>query len=211
MKIYDVADFPNPARVRIALAEKNATDQVTFVPVDVMGGEHRTEAFRAKNPAAGVPVLELEDGTCIAESTAITEYIDNHFQGAPLTGSGARERALVHMMQRRAEAMVIDAVGSYFHHATDGLGPELETYQNQEWGQKQRDTAIAGFRYFDEVLGSNTFVAGENFSMADITLFCGLAFADFAGIEIPAELANLAAWREKMAARPSIAGERTAA
>ncbi len=205
MKIYDVADFPNPARVRIALAEKNATDQVTFVPVDVMGGEHRTEDFRAKNPAAGVPVLELEDGTFIAESTAITEYIDNRFQGTPLTGTDARERAVVHMMQRRAEAMVIDAVGTYFHHATDGLGPELETYQNKEWGEKQRDNAVAGFRYFDKVLADNAFVAGDNFSMADITLFCGLGFADFAGVEIPAELANLAAWRERIAARPSIA------
>ncbi|MEE4191597.1 MAG: glutathione S-transferase [Halieaceae bacterium] len=205
MKIYDVADFPNPARVRIALAEKNATDQVTFVPVDVMGGEHRTEDFRARNPAAGVPVLELDDGTFIAESTAITEYIDNHFQGISLTGTGARERAVVHMMQRRAEAMVIDAVGAYFHHATDGLGPELETYQNKEWGEKQRETAINGFRYFDTVLGASAFVAGDNFSMADITLFCGLGFADFAGIEIPAELVNLAAWREKIAARPSIA------
>ena len=72
MKIYDVENFPNPLRVRIALAEKNATANVEFVPVDLLNGEHRTEAFLAKNPLAGVPVLELDDGTFISESTAIT-------------------------------------------------------------------------------------------------------------------------------------------
>ncbi len=65
MKIYDIENFPNPARVRIALAEKNAMDQVEFVPVDVMGGEHRTAAFKVKNPDASVPYMELDDGTII--------------------------------------------------------------------------------------------------------------------------------------------------
>ena len=75
MKIYDVENFPNPLRVRIALAEKNATSNVEFVPVDLLNGEHRTKAFLAKNPLAGVPVLELDDGTFISESTAITESV----------------------------------------------------------------------------------------------------------------------------------------
>ena len=66
MKIYDVEGFPNPARVRISLAEKGALDQVEFVPVDVMGGEHRTASFKAKNPDAAVPLMELADGTCIS-------------------------------------------------------------------------------------------------------------------------------------------------
>ena len=73
MKIYDVENFPNPLRVRIALAEKKATDKVEFVAVDLLNGEHRTEAFLAKNPLTGVPVLELDDGTSIAECTEITE------------------------------------------------------------------------------------------------------------------------------------------
>ena len=89
MKIYETEGFPNPLRVRIALAEKGATDKVVFVPVDVMGGEHRTSDFRAKNPDATVPVLELDDGTCIAQCNAITEYLDGVFDGivgpAPVT------------------------------------------------------------------------------------------------------------------------------
>lgn len=206
MKIYDVAAFPNPARVRIALAEKNATDQVEFVDVDVMGGEHRSPAFLAKNPGGAVPVLELEDGTTISECTAITEYIDHAFDGPSLSGKTAKERALVHMMQRRAEAGLLDAVGAYFHHATPGLGPDLETNQNKAWGEYQKERAVAGMRYLDSVLAQQPYLAGSEFSMADITAFAGLAFADFANVEIPADCTNLATWRQKIAARPSIAG-----
>lgn len=205
MKIYDVPNFPNPYRVRIALAEKNATDKATFVPVDVLAGEHRTPEFVAKNPAAGVPILELEDGTCIAECSAIIEYIDNAFDGISLTGVGAKQRAIIAMMQRRAEFMVLDAVGGYFHHATEGLGPDLETQQIAAWGEKQKDTALKGMAYFNKVLEGSPFLAGEDFSIADITLFAGLAFADFAKITIPSEYTQLTDWRSRVASRPSIA------
>ncbi|GAA4033501.1 glutathione S-transferase [Actimicrobium antarcticum] len=204
MKIYDFKGFPNPARVRIALAEKGMTDRVEFVSVNVPAGEHKLPAFVAKNPSAAVPVLELDDGTTIAECTAITEYIDN-IDGTPtLTGVTAKERAVIQMMQRRAEAELMDAVGTYFHHATPGLGAKIELYQNREWGEKSRDRAIAGMRYFDRVLGTQAYLAGENFSMADITAFVGLGFADFAKIAIPADLPHLHAWRARIAARPGV-------
>lgn len=206
MKIYDVPEFPNPARVRIALAEKNATDQVEFVPVDVMGGEHQSAEFRAKNPGAAVPVLELDDGTTISECTAITEYIDHAFDGPSLSGKTPKERAVVHMMQRRAEANLLDAVAAYFHHATPGLGPDIETYQNREWGEKQREKAVGGMRYFDSVLSAQPYIAGDAFSMADITAFAGLAFADFAKVDVPEDCTHLRAWRGRIAERPSIAG-----
>ena len=206
MKIYDFEGFPNPARVRIALAEKGASEQVEFISVNVPEGEHRQSAFLAKNPSSAVPVLELDDGTCISECTAITEYIDHTFDGVKLTGEGPLERAVVHMMQRRGEQYLVDAVGGYFHHATPGLGKEIETYQNADWGNKQREAAVKGMKYFDKVLGKSEFVAGEQFSMADITVFAGLAFADFAAIAIPEECDNLKAWRTNVASRPSIAG-----
>lgn len=207
MKVYDIKGFPNPARVRIALAEKNASDKVEFVHVDVMGGEHRTDDFKAKNPDAAVPCLELGDGSHISQCTAITEYIDGTFDGPSLTGETARERAQVSMMNLRAENGLLNAVGAYFHHATPGLGPDLETYQNAEWGNKQREVAAGTMEYLDGVLAKNDYLAGANFSMADITAFAGLAFADFAEVEIPASLTNLNAWRAKVAARPSIAGK----
>ncbi len=206
MKIYDVEGFPNPARVRIALAEKNATDTVEFIPVDVMGGEHRGDAFRAKNPDASVPLAELECGTYIGQCTAITEYIDGTYEGPSLIGNTPKERAQTHMMNLRAEAGLVDAVGAYFHHATPGLGPDLETYQNADWGMKRKEVAQNTMRYLDSVLAESDYVAGNNFTMADITAFAGLAFADFAQVEIPSDLNNLQAWRERVAARPSCGG-----
>ncbi|MFT5643696.1 MAG: glutathione S-transferase [Janthinobacterium sp.] len=205
MKIYEFKGFPNPARVRIALAEKNLTGQVEFIQVNVPGGEHKQPAFLAKNQFATVPLLELDDGTMITECTAITEYID-HLDGQPtLTGQSPKERAVVHMMQRRAEINLLDAMTGYFHHATPGLGPDLEAYQNQDWGQKSRERAIAGMHYFDHLLSGQTYLAGENFSMADITAFTGLAFGDFAKITVPDSCTNLKRWRAQVAARPSIA------
>lgn len=205
MKVYEKKGFINPVRVRIALAEKNALDKVEFIEVDVMNGEHRQPAFKAKNPAASVPVLELDCGTNIAECSAITEYIDHNFAGISLTGSTPKERAVIHMMQRRAEQSLLDAVGLYFHNATPGLGEALETYQNKEWGEKQKEKAIAGMQYFDQILATQEYIAGENFSVADITAFMGLAFADFAKVDISPELTNLKAWRAKVAKRPSMA------
>lgn len=204
LKIYDFKGFPNPTRVRIALAEKGLTDQVEFVTIDVPAGEHKRPAFLARNPAGTVPVLELEDGTCVTECTAITEYIDN-LDGKPtLTGNGARERAIIHMMQRRAEAGLLDAAATYFHHATPGLGPHIETYQNVEWGEKNRDRAVATMRYLEGVLSRQPFIAGAKFSVADITAFAGLAYADIGKIETPSVLKNLKAWRARIAERPSI-------
>ena len=205
MKVYDVEGFPNPARVRIALAEKNALDKVEFVTVDVMGGEHRTPAFLEKNPSGAVPVLELDNGAAISECTAITEYIDHAFDGISLTGKSAEQRATIHMMNRKAESNLLDAVGGYFHHATDGLGPALETNQNKDWGTTQKEIALKGMEYFNDVLGKQNFIAGSEFSMADITVFAGLAFADFAKVEIADSLSNLQKWRKNIAARPSLA------
>lgn len=204
MKIYDFKGFPNPARVRIAVGEKGLADRIEFVTVNVPEGEHKTSAFMAKNPGAAVPVLELEDGTCIAECTAITEYLDNLSGKPTLTGSTAKDRAMIHMMQRRAEAGLLDAVATFFHHATPGLGPHIETYQNKEWGEKNRERAIGGMRYLDGVLAERPFLAGKEFTMADITAFAGLIFADFASIDIPAELTNLISWRARVADRPSV-------
>lgn len=205
MKVYDVEGFPNPARIRIALAEKGATEEATFVPVDVMGGEHRSDAFRAKNPDATVPYLELDDGTGIARCTAITEYIDGAFDGPSLTGETPLERARISMMNLRAESGLLDAVGAYFHHATSGLGPELEADPCPEWGERQKRVAAATMRYLNDVLATDAYLAGDTFSAADITAFAGLAFADFAKVEIPDDLTHLKAWRERVAARPSIA------
>lgn len=204
MTIHDWPTGPYPARVRIALAEKNLADQVRFVPVDLWKGEHKTPGFLAKNYSGTLPVLELEDGTFLAECTAITAYLDA-LDGTPtLTGGTARETGLIHMMSKRAELEVLDAVSVYFHHATPGLGPKVELYQNQEWGLRQRDKALKGMRYFDTVLRQQPFVAGQAFSMADITLIGGLIFAGLVELPVPDECDALLAWYARMQQRPSV-------
>lgn len=203
MKVYEFKGFPNPARVRIALAEKGLYDDVEFIHVDVPGGEHKQPEFLAKNPSAAVPVLELDDGTQISECSAITEYLD-HATGTPaLTGETAKERAVISMMQRKVEAGFLDAVGAYFHHATAGLGPDIETYQNAAWGERQKETAVKTMGWMNDILADREYLAGDSFTVADITAMAGVAFADFAKIDVPASCTNFIAWRDRVSARPS--------
>ena len=204
MKIHDWPTGPYPARVRIALAEKNLQSRVQFVTVNLYKGEHKKPDFLAKNYSGTLPVLELDDGTFIAECTAITEYLDA-LDGPPtLTGNTAREKGVIHMMSKRAELELLDAISVYFHHATPGLGPDVELYQNREWGLRQRDKALKGMRYFDAVLKRQPFVAGEAFSMADITVIGGLIFAGLVQLSVPAEYEALRDWYARMRERPSV-------
>jgi glutathione S-transferase len=210
MKIYDTPGFPNPARIRIVLAAKGLDSQVQFVKVDLFAAEHKQGAFLALNPAGTVPVLELDDGTLISEGVAITEYLDN-LDGKPaLTGTTPKEKAVIHMMQKRADDQLIDAIGIYFHHATPGLGARLEAYKSpewaarKEWGLRHLEKFVKGMKYFDQVLQSQPYVAGRQFSMADITVFAALLHGAAAGIPIPAECASLAAWQAKVAELPSV-------
>ncbi|HEY0211925.1 glutathione S-transferase family protein [Acerihabitans sp.] len=211
MKIYDTPGFPNPLRVRIVLAEKGLLSRVEFINVDLVAAEHKQPAFLSINPAGTVPVLELEDGTFISECTAITEYLDNLEGNPTLTGRTAREKAVIHMMQKRAESWLIDAIGIYFHHATPGLGPVLRAYKRPqwegrtEWGQMHREQAEAGLGYFESVLRGQPYIAGESFSMADATVLGGLLFAHYADIPVPVEYRALLAWKQRMYQRPSVA------
>ena len=204
MKIYDWPTGPYPARVRIAPDEKNLSSRVQFVTISLRKGEHKKPDFLAKNYSGTLPVLELEDGTFISECTAITEYLDA-LDGTPtLTGRTPREKGLLHMMSKRAELELLDAISVYFHHATPGLGPDVELYQNAEWGLRQRDKAVKGMRYVDAVLRGQPFVAGEGFSMADITVIGGLIFASLVRLPVPAECEALQAWYVRMRERPSV-------
>lgn len=204
MTIYDWHTGPYPARVRIALGELGLQSQVRFVSVDLWKGEHKTPAFLAKNYSGTLPVLELDDGTLIAECTAITQYLDV-LNGDPiLTGATPLEQGVIHMMSKRAEIELLDAVSVYFHHATPGLGPDVEIYQNAEWGLRQRDKAVRGMRYFDSVLQKQHFVAGGVFTTADITVIGGLIFAELVDLAVPAECEALRAWYARMQERPSV-------
>lgn len=204
MKIHDWFDGPYPARVRIALAEKNMLSRIEFVSVDLWAGEHKTPDFLAINYSGTLPVLELNDGTLLAECTAITQYLDPLDDSPTLTGVTPLEKGLIHMMNKRAEIEFLDAVSVYFHHATPGLGPHVELYQNAEWGNRMGDKAIRGMRYFDALLKHQPFVAGETFSMADITVLAGMIFASLVKLDVPDDCEALREWHARMQQRPSV-------
>jgi glutathione S-transferase len=210
MRIHDYPGFPNPLRVRIALAEKGLSSEVEFVLVDLPAAEHKQPPFLAINPEGTVPVLELDDGTFISECTAITDYLDNLDGDPVLTGTTLKERAVIKMMQKRGERELLYAAGNYYHYGTPGAGPTVAAYKlpnwkgRTEWGALERDRAIAGMRYFDDVLSRQAYIAGDTFSMADITVYAGLYFADIGEIAIPDECESLKAWRTRISERPSV-------
>lgn len=204
MKIYDWYSGPYPARVRIALAEKGMLFKTEFVPVNLWTGEHKKSEFLALNYSGTLPVLELDDGTLIAECTAITQYLDALDPPYSLTGTTPADKGIIHMMTKRAEIEFLDAVSTYFHHATPGLGPEVELYQNPEWGNRMRDKAVRGMHYFDRVLQAQPYVAGDTFSMADIAVIGGMIFSTLVKLAVPQECAALLEWYNRMQARPSV-------
>jgi len=204
MKVYEYKGFPNPLRVRIALAEKGLFDKVEFINVDLMAGEQRKPEFLAINPDGVVPVLVLEDGTVLSESTAITEYLD-HLVGEPsLTGTTPAERGLIHMVQRKVENGLLDAIGAYFHVGTPGLG-DTEPVHNKAWGEYRLAAGMKTMGVLDAMLEGKEYLVADRFTVADITAFAGLGLADFIKIDTPAEYKNLAAWKERVAARASFA------
>jgi len=203
MKIYDWFDGPYPARVRIALAEKGMLPKIEFVSVNLWTGEHKEPEFLAINYSGTLPVLELKDGTRIAECTAITQYLDSLDGNPTLTGEAPLEKGLIHMMTKRAEIEFLDAVSVYFHHATPGLGPMVELYQNVEWGAKMGEKATRGMGYFDKLLQQQSYVAGDKFSMADIAVIGGMIFASLVKLPVPEECEALRAWYARMQERPS--------
>ena len=200
MMLYDGGRVPNARRVRMFLAEKGIT--VPMTPVDLGKKEHKSETFSALNPLHRVPVLVLDDGTVLTESIAICRYFEEIQPDPPLFGTGAKERALIEMWQRRLELELFFPVAHAFRH----LHPAMATFEVPQvpaWGEANRDRAVAYMRQLDENLEKTTFVGGETFSVADITGFVALEFTKAGKIDIPVELANLRRWHAAIATRPS--------
>ena len=212
MKVYDCPGTPNAARIRIVLAEKSLESGVEFHPVDLVAAEQKQDWFLEMNPTGKTPVLVLEDGAAISESVAITEYLDN-LDGRPtLTGCTPREKAFIHMMHRRVEIMVLDPVDDYFHYGTPGLGPALQPWRMPEWNDEEKKAwgarrgalALQNLPYFDKALGEQPFLAGRNFSLADISLFAGVIFITGAHLTIDSNLKSLSAWFARVSDLPCV-------
>jgi glutathione S-transferase len=199
MKLYDGGRAPNPRRVRIFLAEKGLS--VPMEPVNLGALEHKTAAYTAINPLQRVPALVLDDGTVITESMAICRYFEGLRPEPPLFGRGDREAALVEMWNRRIELNLYEAVSAVFRH----LHPAMREMENQipEWGEANKPRAIALLALLDRELADRPYVAGEHYSVADITGLVAVDFMKPAKLEVPEEFANLRRWHAQVTARPS--------
>ena len=202
MKLYEYEAFPNPKRVRMFLAEKGV--DIERIQVDVPAGEHRTDAYKAINPDATVPALGLDDGSVISGCVAISRYIEDSGDGAALMGETPAEAAKITMWQRRMEDGLMDAGTTYFHHATDGLG-ELEPFQVKEWGIKSGERVKATLEQLDGELATRDFVAGNSFTIADITAFVGYGFAKYVGLVGDMDTPNVDRWFAAVSERASAA------
>jgi len=201
MKLYDSKTAPNPRRVRIFLAEKGIA--VPTVEVDIVKAENRGEEFRKKNDLGVLPVLELDDGTCIAESVAICRYFEETNPEPPLMGTDARDRALVEMWQRRMEFEVFVPMTQVFrnlHPFFKGRIPQVP-----EWGEVNRNQAEKQMSWLDRILADRQFVAGDRYTIADITALCAIDFGRVSKIRIQPEQENLARWHAAVSARASAA------
>lgn len=200
MRLHDGGRVPNARRVRIFLMEKGIA--VPLVPVDLAKMEHRTEGFSLLNPLRRVPVLELPDGTVLTESVAICRYFEEIQPDPPLFGTGAIGRATVEMWNRRAELELYLSIQAAFRHGHPGMAGH-EVPQIPEWAEVNRLRAVAAMELFDRQLAAHRFVAGDAFSIADITALVSIDFLKPARIGMPAELVHLARWHAEVGARPS--------
>lgn len=204
MKLHE-AESPNARRVSIFLKEKGV--EIPRVTVDIRGGENLTPGFLAKNPAGRVPVLELDDGSFIAESVAICRYFEALHPDPCLFGEGPEASARVEMWNRRAEfnfglnaAMAFRNISGFFS--------DRETCV-EEWGRVCAEEAKQKLGMFEDRLGQTAYLAGDAFSIADISLGVFYGFSDMveklAGIDFERDRPNLKRWYGELSSRPSFA------
>jgi glutathione S-transferase len=200
VKLYDSRFAPNPRRVRIFLAEKNLN--VPTVNVDLARLEQKSDDFSSLNSFQTIPILEFDDGAVLCESIAICRYFEETQPDPPLFGVGSLERARVEMWQRRLEFGLFIHVANAFRHSHPHMA-QMERPQIAELASSSKLKAAEVMSRIDRELGDRPFIAGDRFSVADITGLVALDFAKTARIAIPEELGQLRRWREALSARPS--------
>jgi glutathione S-transferase len=199
VKLYDYKSAPNPRRVRIFLAEKGV--EVPMVQVDIPTAENRKPPYVDKNPMGGVPMLELDDGTCIAESVAICRYFEELHPDPPLMGRDARDRAVVEMWNRRMELGFALPVMNAFRHTHEFFKGRIE--QVPEFGHSSKRGALGQMEWLDQELAKREYIAGDAYTIADITTLVGVDFGRITDIRIGEEQKNLRRWYDAVSKRPS--------
>ncbi len=200
MKLIDGGRAPNPRRVRIFLAEKNV--EVPLEPFDINTLDHQTDEFRALNPMQRVPVLILDDGTAISESVAICRYFEELHPEPPLMGTDPLDKALVEMWNRRMELNLLASVAAAFRHLHPAM-QKMEVPQVPEWGEANKPKVMALLRWLDDELSDRPFIAGDRYTIADITALVAVDFLKPARLAVPDDHGNLLRWHAEVRARPS--------
>ncbi|RBP11149.1 glutathione S-transferase [Roseiarcus fermentans] len=202
MKLYNSNFAPNPRRVRVFLAEKGVA--IPRIEVDLAKLEQKAPEYSAVNPFQVIPALELDGGEVIGESIAICRYIEELHPEPNLFGATPLERAMVEMWQRRVEWHLLLPIAQAFRHSHPAM-TKMEDPQIPDWAAANRTRALRNMMIFDRMLADRPFVAGDRFTVADITGLVALDFARPARIAIPPELGQLSRWHETLKARPSAA------
>ncbi len=208
MKFYDCKTAPSPRRVRIFIAEKGI--DVETVEVDLASGEQFSEAFRRINPDCVVPALELDDGSHLSEVIAICQYLEERHPEPSLLGATPEERARVSMWNAKVEQQGLWAMADVFRNSVKGLAGKAVTgphdyEQIPELAERGRRRVEQFFRRLDGQLADNRYVAGEHFSIADISALVVVDFAKWIKIQVPDDAANVRRWYDEVSARPSAA------
>jgi glutathione S-transferase len=200
MKLYEDARAPNPRRLRIFLAEKGL--KIPTQQVDIFARQNRTPEMLAKNPAGGLPFVELDDGTHLAESVAICRYLEGLHPEPNLMGKDNREQAFIEMWNRRMELNLFAVAARAFQHTNELFKARIKQFP--EYGETQRETVKQQLKWLDAQIGNKPFIAGDRFTIADITALVAVDFAaQAAGVSADPALKNLARWHQSVSSRPS--------
>lgn len=200
MLLYHDTRAPNPRRVRIFLAEKAVAYDT--IEVSIAAAEHQKPEFRKKNPLALLPVLELADGKILRESMAISRYIEDLHPEPNLIGADPWERAVIEQWNRHAELELLIPIAQVFRNTNAFWAGRIR--QCAEYGDIMRELVASRFDWFDSELAQRPYLAGQRFTVADITALCAIDFGKVSSIRIQAEThPHLAAWHTRVSERPS--------
>ena len=202
MKLYS-SRGPNPRIVRMFMLERGIT--LPTEEVDIIAGDNLGEEYRALNPSAQSPCLQLDDGSVLAEVTVICDYLDEINDGPSLMGDTAQERAETRMWCRRIDTRILEPMTLGFRSA-EGLPLFKDRYHVIPHASDDlKATVQKNWAWLEPQLADKTYVCGERFTLADIQLFCFAEFGNMVGQGIPTDLPNLQGWHERVARRPSVA------
>lgn len=200
MLLYHDLRAPNPRRVRIFLAEKGVAYDT--IEVSIADRAHETTAFRRKNPIALLPVLELPDGRVLRESMAICRYVEELHPEPNLFGADAWERAVIEQWNRHAELELLWPIAQVFRNQHAFWNGRIK--QAPEFGDIMRERIAERFDWLEDELTRRPYVAGERFTVADITALCAIDFGKVSNVRINAQQhPQLAAWHARVSERPS--------